>query len=91
MRQSNKNFPYRGPRQRKDDAIHNFFCSVKYHNDTTNVELIDSTKILLTDVYDIGSKSGLNIDKIIQGYFCESGIPINNWPDNAQEEFMGIV
>ena len=43
------------------------------------------------DVYDIVSKSGLNIAKFIQDRFRERIIPINIWSDNVKEHFMGSV
>ena len=91
MRQSNKHFPYSGPHLNKDDAIDTFFSSVKSHNGTTAVEIVVGTKTLLTDVYAIGSKSGLNTAKFLQCGFCECGIPINIWSDNSQEVFMESV
>ena len=60
MRQSNKRFPYGRPCKHKYDVINAFFYYVKSHNGTTTVELISGTKTLLTDVYAIGTKSGLN-------------------------------
>ena len=84
MSKSNKCFPYSDPHQHEDDAIYTFFSSVKYHNGTTNVEIIVGTKTLLTDVYAVGSNSGLIIAKVPQDRFRERGIPINIWSDNAQ-------
>ena len=43
------------------------------------------------DVYDIVSKSGLNVAKFIQDRFRDRGIPINIWSNNAHEDFMGSV
>ena len=91
MIQTNNIFPYSGPLRYKDYAIDVFFASVRAHDGTTAVELIYGTKILLTDVYDIGSKSGVNIGKVFQDRFCECGTPINIWSDNAQTYFMGSV
>ena len=91
MRQSNKRFPYSGPHRHKDEAIENFLYSLKYHNDTTSVELNIGTKTLLVDFYTIGSKAGLNIAKVTQDHFCKRGIPVNFWYNNAQEQFMGSV
>ena len=51
MRQSNQRLTYRGPHQHKYDVIDTLFYSVVIHNDTTSVELIVGTKILITDVY----------------------------------------
>ena len=85
IRQSNKCFPYSGHHQHEDDPIGTFFSSVKYHNVITAFELIVVTKTLLTDVYAIGSNSVLNIDKVLQDRFCDRGIPIKIWSDNAQE------
>ena len=84
MRKSNKRFPYRDPHQHEEDTIDTFLSSVKTHNGTTAVELIVRTKTLLTYVYAIWSKSGLNIAKFIQYRFREHGIPINICSDNAQ-------
>ena len=88
---SNKISPYNGPHQHKDDAVNTFFSSVQAYYGTTDVGLIVGTKTLLTYVYAIGSKSGLNIAKFLQDRFHESGIPINIWSGNTQEEFMGCV
>ena len=76
MSKSNKIYPYSESHQRKDDAIDTLFYSVKYHNGTTVIELIVGTKTILTDVYAIGSKSGLNIANFSQDRFRERGIPI---------------
>ena len=91
MSKSNKIYPYSESHQRKDDAIDTLFYSVKYHDGTAAIELIVGTKTILTDVYAIGSKSGLNIANFSQDRFRERGIPIKIWSDNAQEEFMGSV
>ena len=85
MRQYNKCFSYNGFHQHEDDAIDTFFSSVKSHDGTTAVELIVGTKTLLTDVYAIGSNSGLNISKVLLDCFRERGIPINIWSNNSQE------
>ena len=61
MRQFNMHFHYSGPHWHKDVAIINLLSSVQSHDGTTIVELIVGTKKLLTDVYAIGPKSGLNI------------------------------
>ena len=61
MKQSNKLFPYSGSHRNKYDAIDTFFLSVPYHDSATDVELIFGTKKLLTGVYAIWFKSGLNI------------------------------
>ena len=66
IRQSNKHFPYSGTHQHEDDAIVAFFSSVKSHGGTTTVEIVFVTKTLLMDVYYIGTKSGLNIAKVLQ-------------------------
>ena len=76
MRQYNKRFPYSEPQQNEDDAIDTFFYSVKAHDDTIAVELIVGTKELLMNVYDKGSKSGLNIAKVLQDRLINSGITI---------------
>ena len=89
MSKYDKCFPYSGPQRHKGDSIDTFFSSVKSHDSNTDVEIIVGTKTLLTDVYAIVSKSGLKISKVLQDRFYECGIPINIWPDNAQEEFMG--
>ena len=91
MIQSNKWFPYSGPRQQKDDAINTFFSPVRAQDGTTVVEIIFGTKTLLTDVYAIGSRSGLKIAKVLQDGFRKGGIPINIQYDNVQEYFMGSV
>ena len=84
MRQSNKSFPYSGTHWHEDDTINNFLSSVQAHYGTTVVEIIVGTKTLLKDVYTIGSKSGLNIAKVLQDRFRERGIPINICSENAQ-------
>ena len=89
MRQSNKSLPYSGPYQHEDDAIVTFFSSVKSNAGTTDIELIFGKNTLLTYVYAIGSKSGPDIAQALQDRFRESGITINIWYNNAQEEFMG--
>ena len=88
MRQYNKHLPYRRPNQHKDDNIDTFFYSVESHDGTTAVEIIVGTKTLLMYVYAIGYKSDLNRAKVLQDRFCERGIIINIWYNNAQEEFM---
>ena len=90
-RQYNKRLHYIGPHQHEDDTIATLFSSVKTNDGTTAVKLIVGTKTLLTDVYAIGSKSVLNIAKVLQYRFCKRGIPINIWSNNSQEEFMGSV
>ena len=84
MIQSNKRFPYIRHCQHKDDATDKFFSYVQEHYGTVAVELIVLTKTLLTNVYDIGSKSGLNIFKVLQDRFLKHIIPINIWYDNVQ-------
>ena len=84
MMQSNKRFPYNRPLGHKDYAIDNFFSYVQAHDSTAAVETIVITKTLLTNVYAIGSKSGLNIVKVLQERFLKHGIPIDIWYDNAQ-------
>ena len=84
MIQSNKRFPYNRPLRHKDDAIDNLFSYVQAHDSTATVETIVITKTLLTNVYAIGSKSGLNIVKVLQERFLKHGIPIDIWYDNAQ-------
>ena len=66
MRKYNNCLPYRGPHQQDDYSFGTFFSSVKYHDRNTAVEIIVGTKTLLTDVYAIVSKSGLNIAKFLQ-------------------------
>ena len=68
MRQYTRRFPYSGTHQHEDDAIGNFFYSVKYKYGTTTVELIFGTKTILPDVYSIVSKSVLNIAKVLQDH-----------------------
>ena len=63
----------------------NFLSFVKTHDGNTTVELIVGTKKLLTVVHAIGYKSGLNIEKVLQDRFRESGIPLNISSENAQE------
>ena len=70
MRQSNKSFPYIGTHQNEDDAIDTLFSSIKDHDRTNAVEIIVGTNTLLTDVYAIGSKSGLKIVKVLKDRFC---------------------
>ena len=91
MRQYNNWFTYSGPHRHEDDNINTFVYYVCAQDGTTAIELIFGTKTLLTDVYDKGSKSGFKISKFLQDLFCEKGIPINIWSDNAQETFMGSV
>ena len=91
MLHSNKRLSYSEPQKNDDDAINNFFSSVRAHDGTTPIELIIDTETLLTNVYAIGSKSSLNIAKVLQYRFREGGITINIWSDNAQKEFMGSV
>ena len=91
IRQSDKCFPYSGHHQHKDDAIDTFLSSVRSHDGTTAVEFIVGAKTLLTDVNAMGSKSGLNIFKVLKDRFRKRGVPINIWSDNAQEESMGSV
>ena len=91
MIQYNKRLPYSGTHWHKADNIDTLFSSVKYHGGTTDVELVVGTKRLLMDFYAIGYNSGLNIAKFIQDCFCERGIPINTWSDNAQEDLMWSV
>ena len=88
MRKSKKRFPYIGTHWHEDDAIDTLLSSVKSHNGTITVQLIVSTKTFLTDIYDVGSNSGLNIAIFLQYRFHKRGIPINIWSDDAQEEFM---
>ena len=76
-RHSNKRFPYSRPYKHEYDRINNFFSSVQANNITYSIELVVVTKTLLTDVYAIGSKSGLNIDKFFQEHFRERGITMN--------------
>ena len=85
MRQYNKQFPYSGTRRNKDDAIDTFFSSLRAYDGTNNVEIIVGTKTLLTDVYAIESKSGINIAKVIQDHFCETWNNNNNMVDNSQD------
>ena len=85
MSKYNRCLPYSGPHQHEDDPLDTLFSSVKSHNIYTAVEIIFGTKTLLTDVYAIVSKSGLNIAKFIQDRFYECGIIINIWSNNAQE------
>ena len=82
--QYNKRFPCRGPHWHKDGDIYNLFYSVKSHDGTISVELIFGTKTLTPDVYAIVSKSGLNIDQVLQERFRERGIPISICYDNVQ-------
>ena len=70
MIQSNKQFPYSGLHRHYDDAIDTILYSVHDHNGTATVEVIVSTKTIITDVYAIGSKSGLNIVNVLQDRFC---------------------
>ena len=84
MIHSNKCFPYKGPHKHGDDTINNFFYSVKSKNGTTFVELTVGTKKPPTDVYAIGSKSDLNIYKVLQERFHKRGITINIWSKNPQ-------
>ena len=91
IQQCNKILKYSGTHQQKDDTMDNFFSSVPARYGTTDVELTIGIKTLLTDVYAIGSKSGIKSSEVFQDRFCECGIPINIWSDNAQEEFMGSV
>ena len=91
MWHSKKRFLYSRYHQHKDYSIDIFFSSVPDHDVTTAVELTFGTKILLTNIYAIGSNSGLNIYKVLQDRFCKHGILINIWYDNAQEEFMGSL
>ena len=65
MRQYNTRFLYSGPHQNEEDSIKTFFSLVPAHDGTTSVELLVGTKTLLTEVYAIRTKSGLNIDKVL--------------------------
>ena len=91
MIQFHKSFHYIRTHQNEDDAINNFFPSVWSHDGNTAIELIVGTRILLMDVYDIVSKSGLNIARFIQDCFCKCVIPINILFENSKEAFMGRV
>ena len=91
MRKPNKHLPYNRHHQHENDAIKKFFSSVKSHDGTTDVELMVGIKTLLTDVYAIWSKSGLNIAKVLQDCFHKRGIPINIWSNNVKEELTGSV
>ena len=84
MRQSNKCFPYRSLRQHKYDAIGIFSYSVQAQDGTTAIELIVFPNTLLTDVYAIESKSGLNIATVLQDRFRKRVMRINIWSDNSQ-------
>ena len=64
---------------------------MKSHNGTISVEIIFGTNTLLTDFYAIGSKSVLNISKVLYDRFRYNGIPINIWSNNSQEYFIGSV
>ena len=77
--QSNDRLTYRGPRQHKYDVIDTFLYSVKILNNNTSVELIVGTKTLITYVYAIGSKSGLNISQFLQDRLCACRIHISIW------------
>ena len=83
IRQSNKNFLYIGNHQHEENSIGTLFLSVTAHDGTAAIELISGTKILLTDVYAIGRKSGLNISMVFQDRFRKCGIPTNICYDNA--------
>ena len=84
MIKSNNNFTYSGPHQHEYDSITTLLSSLQDHNDTTSVEIIFGTKTLLTDVWAIWYKPGLNISKVFQDRFHERGISINIWSENAQ-------
>ena len=71
MRQYNNCLSYSGTHQHEDDAIDTFFPLVKSH------EIMVDTKTLITDVDAIGSKSDLNIPKVIQECFHERVIPVS--------------
>ena len=89
--QSHKSFPCSSPHQHKDDVINNLLSTVWSHDGNIAIELIVGTRTLLMDLYDIVSKSGLNVANFIQDRFRNRGIPINIWSDNVKEHFMGSV
>ena len=72
MRKSNKRFPYIKPHWHEDVAIITFWSSVLSHDGTTTVELIVGTKTLLTDVYAIGPKLGLDICQIPSRFLLQA-------------------
>ena len=91
MQQYNKRLRYSGPHWNEDYDIYTLFSLVIAHDENKPVEIIICTKKLITNIYEIGSKSGLNISKVLQDCFQECVIPINIWSDNVQGEFMGSV
>ena len=90
MRHHNRIFPYNAPHRHENDTINTFLSFSRTHYGTITVKLIVVTKTLLTDVYAMGFKLGLNVAKVLQDQFRKCGTPIKIWSDNVKESLWVV-